>query len=111
MMQKTADTMRKAIVAGRKDVQIVETPVPDPGSNEIVVRTTLSGMSVGTEMALYRGTICNLSNGRWNYWNNYPVDQGCELAGIVEKKGANVDDVKEGDRVVSMSPVDARTLI
>ena len=96
--------MHQAAATGIREVQILEEPVPEPGKEEILIRSHLSGMSVGTEMAIYKGTICNLTNGRWGYWTEYPIELGYELVGTVEKAGAEITDVKEGDRVVSLSP-------
>jgi 2-desacetyl-2-hydroxyethyl bacteriochlorophyllide A dehydrogenase len=68
------------------------------------VRTALSGISAGTELAAFRGTINNLHNKRWGYWTEFPIHPGYELVGRVEKCGAGIRDVREGDRVVAHAP-------
>jgi 2-desacetyl-2-hydroxyethyl bacteriochlorophyllide A dehydrogenase len=47
--------MRCSVVfAGPREVRIEETPVPEPGAGEVLVATTLSAISAGTEMLVYR---------------------------------------------------------
>jgi 2-desacetyl-2-hydroxyethyl bacteriochlorophyllide A dehydrogenase len=76
----------------------------DPEPEEIAVRTILSGISVGTELSLFRGTIATLGNPRWGYWSDYPIQPGYELVGHVTACGSDVRDVSTGDRVVCHAP-------
>ena len=68
-----------------------------PGPGEIVVKSILSGISAGTEMAVYRGTLSNLHTKRWGYWTEYPVRPGYQLVGMVEQCGQGVKGVGPGD--------------
>ena len=85
-----------------RTVEFYERPTPELGPNQILIRSSLSGVSAGTEMAVYLGKIPNLYNGRWGYWNSYPIGLGYEMAGVVEKAGVDVTKVRKGDRVIAL---------
>jgi 2-desacetyl-2-hydroxyethyl bacteriochlorophyllide A dehydrogenase len=92
-------------------VSIRERTLVEPEANEILVHTVLSGISAGTELAVYRGTINNLHNKRWGYWTEFPISPGYELVGRVEKCGTEIQDVREGDRVVCHAPHETQGLV
>lgn len=96
--------MRQLSVVAPGEVVIQDQTPRDPVGEEILVRSTLSGVSVGTELAVYRGTINTLQNNRWGYWTEYPISPGYELVVQVEKLGPETCDVREGDRVVCHAP-------
>ncbi|MDD5705700.1 MAG: zinc-binding dehydrogenase [Kiritimatiellae bacterium] len=64
--------------------------VPDPGPDRIVVRTSYSGVSIGTEFALIRNKIS---------WGPFPLCTGYMGTGIVEAVGSDVSGFQVGDRV------------
>ncbi len=103
--------MRYVSIDRPLNVSIRETVLGDPEDNQILVRTILSGISVGTELAVYRGTINNLHTKRWGYWTEFPISPGYELVGRVEKCGAEIPDVQEGDRVVCHAPHGTQGLV
>lgn len=92
--------MRYVSVDAPFEVSIREGELIAPGPQEIAVRAVLSGVSVGTELAVYRGTIATLRNSRWGYWTGFPIRPGYQLVGTVERRGSRISDVAEGDRVV-----------
>ena len=96
--------MRYASVDAPFEVSIRDGELRAPGPDEIGVRAVLSGVSVGTEVAVYRGTIPTLRNSRWGYWTEFPIRPGYELVGTVESRGSEITDVTEGDRVVCHTP-------
>jgi (R,R)-butanediol dehydrogenase/meso-butanediol dehydrogenase/diacetyl reductase len=97
--------MRYVSVDAPRQVSIRSADAGEAGPREILVRTLLSGVSSGTELALYRGTINTLHNPRWGYWSEYPISPGYELVGVVEECGDDaVADVGVGDRVVCHAP-------
>jgi 2-desacetyl-2-hydroxyethyl bacteriochlorophyllide A dehydrogenase len=64
--------------------------LPDPGPDEIAIRTHYSGVSIGTEFALIRNKIS---------WGPYPLCTGYMGTGTVEKIGDQIDNFEVGDRV------------
>lgn len=96
--------MKQVSIDAPRMVSIREVALREPQDQEISVRAVLSGVSAGTELAVYRGTINTLNDSRWGYWSEYPISPGYELLGYVEKRGAAVRDVKEGDRVICHAP-------
>ncbi|MCP3993766.1 MAG: zinc-binding dehydrogenase [bacterium] len=96
--------MRQAVVTGERQLEIREVGSPLLPAGGIRIQATLCGVSTGTEMAVYRGTIPNLHNGRWGYWNEYPIYPGYEMVGEVIEVDGGVSDVAVGDRVVALAP-------
>jgi len=64
--------------------------LPDPGPGQVAIRTLRSGVSVGTEFALVRNKIS---------WGPFPICTGYMGVGIVERVGAGVEGLAEGDHV------------
>lgn len=64
--------------------------LPDPGPEDLVIRTLCSGVSIGTEFALIRNKIS---------WGSYPLCTGYQGVGVVEYVGADVHGFKVGDKV------------
>jgi threonine dehydrogenase-like Zn-dependent dehydrogenase len=70
-----------------------EEDVASPAEDEVLVRTTKSLVSVGTE------THCNTGRIGWKQGRH-----GYSNAGVVIKAGARVEDYRTGDRLVSLKP-------
>lgn len=86
-MKVKAGVLEKPHVFGIKEVEI-----PDPGPNEILVKTKAVGIC-GSDVHYYvEGRI-------GSYIVNEPLILGHETAGVVAKVGSNVTHLKEGDRV------------
>ncbi len=92
--------MRAVIFHGPRDIRLEERPVPEPGLGEIVVKTG-AALTCGTDFKAYR-------QGHKVLLGAYPSPFGHELAGTVFALGADVKNVKEGDRVVvaNSAPMD-----
>ena len=72
-----------------KPLEDAEIPVPEIGPNEVLIRVVAAGICHSD--AHYRAGISKI--------DNLPVTPGHEVAGRVEKVGANVNRVAAGDRV------------
>ena len=82
---------------GQNKVELIAEPVNDPGADEVLVQTTKTLISTGTE------TICLErrfeKDSHYDRWVKYPFPTGYSLAGRVAAVGSNIHDIKPGDRV------------
>ena len=89
-------TGKRLLLDPAGQVHVIDVLVPDVGPNDVLVRTTLSQISAGTEMNDVRKRRAAGAN---------PVDfanmgLGYTTVGIVEAVGANVASFAPGDRVL-----------
>jgi 2-desacetyl-2-hydroxyethyl bacteriochlorophyllide A dehydrogenase len=82
-----------------KRVEVREMEVPDPGPDEVGIRTAFSGISQGTERWALTGRYGHYDV---DYSAYYPCSPGYQAAGVVEAVGAAVDDLAVGDHVFTM---------
>jgi len=94
--------MKRVVIKGPYHVKIENVETPSLGSKDVLVKTKVSGISSGTEMALYKGAHPNLKTKKWGYWTDYPIYPGYEIAGVVVKVGKDVQDFSNGDRVIGL---------
>ncbi len=87
---------------GPKVCAVVEAPVPSAGPGELVVRTTRSLISTGTEMTIFSGEFPAGSN--WAGYAKYPFKAGYSNVGVVVETGSGVDESWKGRRVASFTP-------
>ncbi|MDP6757168.1 MAG: zinc-binding dehydrogenase [Chloroflexota bacterium] len=89
----------KAVVfTGVGEVEVGEVNVPHPGDGEVLVRTTLTGISVGTDGWMIRGLYAGVRD-------RYPMIYGYQRVGVVEEVGPGADSLEVGDRVfVGLNP-------
>jgi propanol-preferring alcohol dehydrogenase len=73
-----------------KPLSIDEVPKPEPASGEIVFKTEASGLC---------HTDIHTADGDLKFKPRLPIIPGHEAVGIVERVGAGVNHIKEGDRV------------
>ncbi|MGC9520137.1 MAG: zinc-dependent alcohol dehydrogenase [Desulfuromonadaceae bacterium] len=91
-------------------LELREKRLPEPGPDEILVRSLCSGISSGTEMLAYRGqlpqnqaldaSIDTLDN----HSTAYPFQYGYANVGRVEAAGRNVDNSMLGKTVFALQP-------
>ena len=108
-------TGRALFFSGEESVTVRETPIPDPGPEEVRVRTELSGISPGTELLVYRGEVSGeLSTDETidalEGTFSYPLQYGYAAVGRVTAVGSAVDDDWLGRRVFSFNPHESHFL-
>ncbi|MEI6698227.1 MAG: zinc-dependent alcohol dehydrogenase family protein [Mycobacteriaceae bacterium] len=82
--------MKAAIITAPLRVEIADVPDPTPGSGEVVIEVAASGIC-GTDIEIFEGV----------YRASLPVIPGHEFAGSVVAVGADVQDLRVGDRVAA----------
>ena len=86
-------TMIAAVLYGKSDVRVEQTPVPRIGKGEVLVRIR-AALTCGTDLKTYR-------QGFHARMITPPSVFGHELAGVVEEVGEGVENFTPGMRVVS----------
>ncbi|KAL6238375.1 hypothetical protein BDW75DRAFT_27498 [Aspergillus navahoensis] len=79
--------MKEAIVPKGLSVQIVDSPIPSPRPDEVLIKVVVSGT--------------NPKDWKLPEWLDQAANQGDDIAGIVEAVGDNVTEFKPGDRVMA----------
>lgn len=82
--------MKAVVIPEPGRIEITEVPVPDPGPGEVLIKVTSVGIC-GTDLHIMDG----------HYAPTLPITPGHELAGVVAKNGADVQDVAVGDPVTA----------
>ncbi|WP_254768200.1 zinc-binding dehydrogenase [Salinilacihabitans rarus] len=108
-------TARRLCFTGPRSVEVRDREVPDPGPEEVRVRTVASAISAGTEGLLYRGeapaglaadeTLDALDGDL-----SYPLTYGYAAAGEVDAVGECVPEAWLGRRVFAYNPHESRFL-
>ncbi|MFO0936848.1 MAG: zinc-binding alcohol dehydrogenase [Gemmataceae bacterium] len=90
---------RQAVIVEPYKVEIREVTLPDPQPNQILISAEWSGVSAGTELAVYTGSHQWLKDPKMTDWK-FPFRSGYSAAGRVVKVGKDFPGGwKEGDRV------------
>ena len=89
-----ATMLRLAKPEGKYNLILEEAPVPEPGPGQVRIKSVRSLISRGSEMGARYTREHAVS----------PAAMGYSLAGVVDKVGAGIAHLVEGDRVVSLSP-------
>lgn len=86
--------MRAAVVTGPRTVEVAQVGVPDPGPGQVLVRVEGCGIC-GSDLAVWEGRP----------WFSYPLEPGRpghEAWGVVEAVGADVRELRPGQRVAGL---------
>ena len=99
---------RVRFVAPRR-VEVSRRPVETPGADEVRVETTLSAISPGTELLVYRDQLpddvpLDETIDSLDHTPSYPFSYGYATVGTVTAAGADVDDEWVGRRVFAFHP-------
>jgi 2-desacetyl-2-hydroxyethyl bacteriochlorophyllide A dehydrogenase len=89
---------RQAVIREPFQVEVRELDLPEPAPNQILVRTEVSAVSPGTELAVYTGTHQWLRDPNLPDWK-FPFRSGYSAAGTVAAVGSDVRGWRPGDRV------------
>ena len=90
----------KAIVfPAKQQAELTEQDVPDLQAGQVLVQTTVSLISTGTECICFRGQFDENTN--WYNWVQYPFNPGYSAVGTVVDVGPGVKHLAEGDAVFS----------
>lgn len=81
--------MKQAVMTEPKRIEFRDVPVPKLGDDEALVKIHRIGVC-GSDIHMYHGV---------HPYKKYPVVQGHEVSGVVEKTGKNVKRFKPGDKV------------
>ncbi|HZQ05389.1 MAG TPA: zinc-binding dehydrogenase [Anaerolineae bacterium] len=84
----SVEIMRRAVIVGPRQVEIQESPLPALAPDDVLVRVRHSALCTFEQRA-YSGADTRF----------YPLLGGHEMAGVVEAMGAQVLNVKVGDKV------------
>lgn len=90
-------------------VELREEPIPTPGRGELLVKTTCSAISAGTEMLIYRGEApvelsADSSINSLTSTLEFPLKYGYACVGEVASTGGEVAESWVGKRVFAFNP-------
>jgi L-iditol 2-dehydrogenase len=100
-MTLTSPKMRACVLSDIGKLEVRETPCPEIGPNDVLVRVSAVGLC-GTDFHIFEGhaNYHTDSNGRPIPLTAHPQILGHEIAGIVVETGGEVVDLQIGERVV-----------
>src|SRR5262245_11212821 len=90
---------KRVIIEQPFEVGFDEVEVTPPGSRQILIRNDFTVMNLGTELAIYTHEVPKGS--WWDLVIEYPHWTGWGSYGTVEAVGPDVNEFREGDKVVS----------
>ena len=82
-------TMVQQVMTAPKEITFREIPVPEIGDDQVLVKIMKIGVC-GSDIHVYHGT---------HPYTSYPVTQGHEVSGRIEKIGSAVKDLHPGQKV------------
>src|SRR5436190_21528611 len=90
--------VRQAVISESFKTAVREVDLPAPAGNQILVQTSWSAVSAGTELAVYTGTHQWLKDPNLPDWK-FPFKPGYSAAGVVDAVGSDIRGWQPGDRV------------
>ena len=93
--------MRQAVMTAPGKIEFRDVAVPVPAKGEVLIRMMKIGVC-GSDIHVYHGK---------HPYTSYPIVQGHEIAGVVEKVGEGVNGFAKGDAVTLQPQVTLRHLL
>ncbi len=98
-----ADVQNPAVVfTAPGEVTLQDLPVPEPGPGEVLLRTSRTLISTGTELTILSGRFP--ADSAWGRYGRFPFAAGYSAAGQVAAVGPDVRQVQVGDLVAASTP-------
>jgi len=85
----------------KNTVEVVLKSVAEPGEGQVLIQTTNSLISIGTECIMLEENY--EPDTHWAKWTKLPINPGYSNVGVVLKVGEGVEGLKPGDRVATRS--------
>ncbi|MCE1188014.1 MAG: medium chain dehydrogenase/reductase family protein [Ignavibacteria bacterium] len=79
---------------GPENFTLVESPVPEPAANEVLIRILYTGVSFA-DVLIREGVYVGMPH--------FPLTPGYDITGVVEKAGTGVEKVKPGDLAAALT--------
>ncbi len=81
--------MKQEVMTAPGKIEFQDIPIPKLSDNDVLVKIMRIGVC-GSDIHVYHGK---------HPYTSYPITQGHEVSGIIEKVGSDVKDLKPGDKV------------
>ena len=91
---------KRIIFTGERKVELEDCKIESPGGGQLLVQTTASLISAGTEASMLRGTFEEQVTGRSG---TFPIRPGYSNAGRILEVGKGVTEFAAGNRVLTMA--------
>jgi 2-desacetyl-2-hydroxyethyl bacteriochlorophyllide A dehydrogenase len=100
---------REVIIQAPGRIEVREAEVSSPGPGQVRVRTSVCGISPGTELLAFRGQLPTRDDADYSIDPHagsatYPMRTGYCSVGVVDKTGPDVDPAWQGRRVFTFQP-------
>ncbi|MHA1983766.1 MAG: zinc-dependent alcohol dehydrogenase, partial [Candidatus Hodarchaeales archaeon] len=82
--------MKQQIMVSPRKIQFRNIPIPEINESDVLIKIMRIGLC-GSDIHVYHG--------KHPYVTSYPITQGHEVSGKVEKVGLSVTDFKKGDKI------------
>ena len=73
-----------------QEFRLVDVFLQDAGPDQVAIRTSYTGVSIGTEFAYIRGKLPR---------GSYPLSTGYQGTGVIEAVGSDIGDLEVGEEV------------
>ncbi|WP_198667985.1 zinc-binding alcohol dehydrogenase [Saliphagus sp. LR7] len=93
------DANQTVVFSDVATVTVEDRPIPDPGTEQVLIRSDRTLVSTGTELTVLSGDVP--AGSTWDDHIEYPFTPGYNNVGTVVKAGEDVEGITEGQRVAT----------